>query len=200
MRTRHTAPLILSCPTCEAVFDTARKLAGHRAGKHRAHVGVKASSISTQSLSDLQGGYIAGFLDGEGGIQITRSARRNREYQIALPPSVYFTNTNEDSIRTLRTWLGGESITKRKEIEGHKDTFVLTISGVKSILTLLGAIRSSLIIKAERADVIIDYCESRMSHYRGKGRRFTDSELRLYTTLKWLNQRGGANQRQRTDR
>lgn len=166
-------------------------MAGHRAGKHREHVGVKVCSIHVENLSDWQKGYIAAFLDGEGGIQITVSHRTDREYSTALHPDVYFTNTNEEVIRAIRHWLGGGSITKRRERNGRKDTFVLTISGVKSILQLLEAIRSMLVVKAERADLMMDFCRSRISHNRGKGRRFTENELRLYTAVKRQNRRGG---------
>ena len=96
-----------SCPICGASFATKRHLAGHRAGKHREHAGVKACSISVYGLTDAQKGYIAAFLDGEGGIQITKSLRRDREYKLALHPDVYFTNTNQEVILTIRRWLGG---------------------------------------------------------------------------------------------
>jgi hypothetical protein len=150
-------------------------------------------------LTDAQKGYIAAFLDGEGGIQITRSSRSDREYTTALHPDLYFTNTNEEVIRTIGRWLGGGSITRRRERGGHKDTYVLTISGVKSILQLLETIRPYLIVKANRADLMMDFCRSRISHNRGKGRTFTENELRLYRAIKKLNKRG-AKRRQHTGR
>lgn len=84
-----------ACVICGKSFASGRQLAGHRAGKHREHVGVKVCSIHVENLSDWQKGYIAAFLDGEGGIQITVSHRTDREYSTALHPDVYFTNTNE---------------------------------------------------------------------------------------------------------
>ena len=191
----------VSCSICGVAFVSNRQLAGHRAGKHRAHVGVKASTVNTASLSEAQRGYIAAFLDGEGGIQITRSERKDREYTLALHPGVYFTNTNEEAVRTIRNWLGGGSITRRREQGNHRDTYVLTVSGVRSILSLLTAIRPLLIIKRRRANLLMEFCRSRISHHRGKGRKFTENELRLYTAIRQLNQRGGgAKKRQRTDR
>ncbi len=183
------------------MFTSNRRLAGHRAGKHREHVGVKACAIYVKYLTSAQKGYIATFLDGEGGIQITRSYRKDREYTTALHPDVYFTNTNEEVIRTIRKWLGGGSITRRRERGDHKDTYVLTISGVKSILELLETIRPFLIVKAKRADLMMEFCRSRISHNRGKKRIFTENELRLYSAIKKLNRKGGgAKKRQHTDR
>jgi hypothetical protein len=162
---------------------------------------VKVCSLKVDELTEAQIGYIAAFLDGEGGIQITRSLRKDREYRLALHPDVYFTNTNLEVMLTLRKWLGGGSLTRRREKDNHSDTYVLTISGVKSILSLLRVIRPMLIVKAERADLMMEFCESRLSHNRGKGRRFTRNELRLYTAIKRLNRRrGGAKKRQPTGR
>jgi len=162
---------------------------------------VKATSISTDRLTEAQKGYIAAFLDGEGGIQITRSFRKDREYALALHPTVYFTNTNRAVIVMIRRWLGGGSITRRKEREGHNDTYVLSVSGVKSILQLLETIRPMLVVKARRADLMMEFCASRISHNRGKGRRFTRYELRLYTAIRRLNRKGGGvKKRQHTDR
>jgi len=189
------------CQICGKAFVSKRQLAGHRAGKHRQHVGVKVTTITVRYLTDAQKGYIAAFLDGEGGIQITRSYRRDREYSTALHPDVYFTNTNEEVIRTIKKWLSGGSITRRPGHGEHKDTYVLTISGVKSILTLLDAIRPNLIVKGKRADLMTEFCRSRLSHNRGKGRTFNENELRLYRAIKKLNRRGGgAKKRQHTDR
>jgi LAGLIDADG-like domain len=189
------------CLICGKAFKSNRQLAGHRAGKHREHVGVKSATINVTYLTSAQKGYIAAFLDGEGGIQITRSYRKDREYKTALHPDVYFTNTNEEVIRTIRKWLGGGSITRRRERENHKDTYVLTISGVKSILQLLEAVRPHMIVKGRRADLMMEFCKSRISHNRGKGRRYTENELRLYRAIKKLNKRGGgAKKRQPTDR
>ena len=70
---------------------------------------------------------------------------------------------------------------------------------LESVLRLLGAIRPMLIIEVNRADVMMEFCMSRLSHHRRKGRRFTHSELRLYSALKRLNQIGGVKKRQHTE-
>lgn len=101
----------------------------------------------------------------------------------------------------IRSWLGGGSIVRRLGRGNHQDTSVLTISGVKSILQLLEGIRPMLIIKARRADLMMEFSRSRISHNRGKSRRFTRTELRLYTAISWLNlEGGGAKIRQRMGR
>jgi hypothetical protein len=188
------------CPECGIPFDSRRRLAGHLAGKHRTHLGLKRTKLTLERLTESQRGYLAAFLDGEGGIQITESQRKDRDYTLALHPAVYFTNTNSRAILEMRSWLGGGSVTTRPGGANHSDMHILSICGVDSIRILLSSLRSLLIIKQQQADLMIAYCESRMSRYAGKQRYYTPLELRLYTAIKKLNRkRGGAKKRQPTD-
>jgi hypothetical protein len=183
--------LDFSCKFCGQIFQSRRQVAGHEAGKHIKGPRLQNSTIRLDHLSEAQVGYLAAFLDGEGGIQITRTARKDREYTIALHPCVYFTNTNREVIETIRNWLGaGCIVTAKNKHANHKPSIILHVTGTKNIIELLTRLRPYLIIKAKQADTLISFCNSRASHYRGKERRYTDEELSLYTTLKRLNERG----------
>jgi len=152
---------------------------------------LHTSTIRLDGLSDVQVGYLAAFLDGEGGIQVTRTTRKDREYTIALHPCVYFTNTNQEVIHTIRNWLStGCIVTAKQKLEHHKPSFILHVTGTKNIIELLARLKPFMIIKRNQADTLISFCESRASHNRGKERRYTEEELSLYTTLKRLNERG----------
>jgi hypothetical protein len=191
-----TAPL--ACRRCGKAFESRRRLYGHITGKHLRRPGLKNSHIQTENLVECQKGYIAAFLDGEGGIQITRSTRPNRVYSLALHPMVYFTNTNRAVIRRMKTWLSCGCVTrKRSALPTHRDTYALNITGTRNVLELLKTLMPYLIVKRRQARVLIAYCESRLGHYLGKDRRFNDEELRLYSELKRLNQKGGKNRRPR---
>jgi len=190
-----------ACQICGIGFSSIRQLSGHRTGKHIRKLGLANAHISTEHLTDFQKGYLAAFLDGEGGIQLTRNFRRNREYKLALHPCVYFTNTNEVVIRQMRQWLGCGCVTrKRSENPRHKDTFALSITGTRNVLALLDVVRPYLIVKQRQADLLIEYCKSRLRHYRSGDRRFNKRELEIYTKLRRLNMKGGKIRRQRTDR
>jgi len=152
---------------------------------------MKNVTIRVDGLGDAQRGYLAGFLDGEGGIQITMSERPDREYKIALHPAVYLCNTHRGSIKEIRRWLDAGSITRRKGAGNHRDTYVLSITGVRNIRTLLTFLLPNMIIKVRQAVAMLRYCNRRLSHHRGNERRYTEEELRLYTTLKRLNKKGG---------
>ena len=189
------------CGRCGASFRSRRMLSGHMSGKHLRKLGLANMHINTEHLDEGQKGYIAAFLDGEGGIQITRSFRRGREYTLSLHPCVYFTNTDEMVIRRLKEWLGCGCVTRRRSSRpSHRDTFALSITGTRNVLALLTTVKPYLIVKRRQADLLIGYCESRLQHYRSGDRRFTREEVLLYTKLHHLNMKGGKNRRQRTDR
>ncbi len=177
------------CKFCGAVFEGKRQVIGHQVGKHVKGPRLGNAKINVDGLTDFQIGYIAAFLDGEGGIQITRTMRKDRAYKLALHPCVYFTNTNREAIETLRTWLSAGCIVKGTK-EGYKPAYALHVTGIRNIVSLLTVIRPYLIIKAARADTMLQFCKSRLAHYAGKDRQYTEEELSLYTALKALNERG----------
>ena len=167
-------------------------------GKHLKKLGLKNAHIVVDKLSDVQKGYLSAFLDGEGGIQVTRSTRKGREYTIALHPTVYFTNTNLEAIQSLRDWLSCGTIVRRVDKIHEKDSYILHVTGTRNILALLKVVRPYLIIKKRQADLLIEYCESRLGHYRGGDRRYNTRELEIYTELKRINMKGGKKKRQPT--
>lgn len=198
---RVAVPAPFACNICGRMFESRRQLSGHRTGKHSRKLGLANAHIHVENLSESQKGYLAAFLDGEGGIQLTRTFRHGREYKLALHPCVYFTNTDGNVVMRLRSWLGCGCVTRRRTKNPvHKDTFALSITGTRNVLALLTTLRPYLIVKRRRADLLVEYCESRLSHYRSGDRRFNRKELRLYTKLRRLNMKGGKNPRQPTDR
>src|SRR5271169_2968506 len=123
----------LTCDECGASFAKPRQLSGHVIGKHVRRLGLKNASIRVESLSAFQIGYISAFLDGEGGIQITRTQRKDREYTVALHPTVYFTNTCRASIDAIRAWISVGTMVTTRTREGRKDMYVLRVTGVRNI-------------------------------------------------------------------
>lgn len=157
-----------ACRFCGVVFQSKRQQSGHEAGKHIKGPRLKNSNIRLEGLSETQVGYLAAFLDGEGGIQITRTTRKDREYTIALHLCVYFTYTNRAAIDAMKSWLSAGCVVTARAAEGHKPAFILHITGIKNIIQLLARLRPFLIIKAKQADTMTRYCESRASHNKGK--------------------------------
>ena len=178
------------CVYCGKSFLHGRQVLGHVVGKHIGKTRLKDATIQTSHLTPLQVGYLSAFLDGEGGIQINRTKRKRRAYSISLHPMVYFTNTDRVAIETLRAWLRAGTVVVSRQRPGCKTMHILHITGIRNIVRLLFALESSLIIKKDRARVMLEFCLSRLGPRGDGGRRFSPRELRLYRSLKSLNKRG----------
>ncbi len=161
------------------------------AGKHSNKPRHLRPSINVENLQPSQLGYIAGFLDGEGGIQITKTARKQRSYPIALHPCVYFTNTNRTVIESMKEWLNSGSMVVSHSKKGYRDTYILHVTGMQNIVLLLSRLLPFLIIKPKQARLLIEYCQSRMLHHHGTDRHYSQAELELYSALIQANKKGG---------
>jgi len=187
------------CIYCGKSFPKGRQVLGHVVGKHTGKPRLRETTIRVSHLSKAQRGYIAAFLDGEGGIQITRSLRKGRFYRLSLHPVVYFTNTNLQVIQTIRNWLKAGSIVVSRQRKGYRDLHVLHITGIRNISRLLKSLSPFLIVKKERSNLMLAFCASRLSPRGPEGRRYSEEELRLYRALRKANSRKrGIKSRQRT--
>jgi hypothetical protein len=178
------------CIYCGKPFSTGRQVLGHAVGKHTGKPRLRASTIKVDHLLEWQLGYLAAFIDGEGGIQITRSKRKSRRYRLTLHPVVYFTNTNLEVITTIRNWLcAGAIVVSRSKKRNYRDTHVLHITGIRNIMRLLKAVSPYLIVKRERAALMMQFCESRLGERGPEGRRFNQKELKLNRQIRSANLR-----------
>ena len=154
------------------------------------HVGksrLRETTISVTQLTPGQKGYLAAFLDGEGGIQITKSLRKNRRRRLSLHPVVYFTNTNYEAIRSIRDWLRAGVVIVQRDKRGYRPTYALHITGIRNITQLLVALQPLLIIKRRQAELMLEFCKSRAGPRGEEGRGFNPREVSLYRSLRRLN-------------
>lgn len=187
------------CIYCGKSFLKGRQVLGHVVGKHTGKPRLRETTIRVSHLDKAQRGYIAAFLDGEGGIQITRTLRKGRVYRLSLHPVVYFTNTNLQVIQTIRNWLKAGSTVVSRQREGYRDLHVLHITGIRNISRLLNSLSPFLIVKKEQSNLMLAFCASRLSPKGPEGRRYNKEELRLYRALRKANLRKrGIKSRQRT--
>ena len=185
----HRSRMKFFCFYCGKQFPRGKQVLGHVVGKHIANPRLRNTTISVDHLTDLQKGYLAGFLDGEGGIQITRSSRKGRRYRTSLHPVVYFTNTNHDAIQAIRDWLRAGCIITARQRQGLRDLYVLHITGIRNIKRVLSVLLPILIIKKKQAFLLLRFCKSRLSLGKHEGRRFNETELTLYSALRRENLR-----------
>ena len=175
------------CMYCGKEFNTGREVLGHAVGKHIDSPRLRQSTIIVDKLSLQQRGYLAAFLDGEGGIQITKSFRRGRRRRLSLHTLIYFTNSTLQVIQTIKTWLSAGVIIVARQREGYRRQYVFHITGVRNIRRLLRSILPFLIVKRKQAELMLEFCRSRERPKIGQGTEFTQHEIRLYRSLESLN-------------
>ncbi len=110
-------------------------------------------STSTEELfmNNTEKAYVAGIIDGEGTITLTR--RRKNETPC---PHISVANTNLEMLEWLRSKLGGIICSKKKYQPHHKQSYTWTIKLAGKCLQLLSDIRPYLIIKRQHADLLIN--------------------------------------------
>ena len=116
-------------------------------------------------LTKEQIGYIAGIVDGEGTITLTRRRskilkRKNRKPQynlICYAPAIYVGNTNLDLILWLKSKLGCGSIyIWDKGTDKHKPVYRITFSA-NMVRKILPIIIDSLIVKKSQAVILKEF-------------------------------------------
>lgn len=155
--------------------------------------------------------WAAGFFDGEGAIQIARSMGVRRQ---AAPkkrlwnPQIYLylraNQVDERPLRRLYEMFGGSLIQRPSRGPTSQPQWVWTVSG-RYAHAALKAIRPWLVVKAERADLAIDFHEmcygnmgwnTRSLRPNGSPGRLKLEEVELrgafYDSMKSLNLRGKA--------
>ena len=61
------------------------------------------------------------------------------------------------------------------------------ITGIRNILRLLTAVSPYLIVKRDRAALMLQFCKSRLGERGPEGRRFNKFELKLYREIRRAN-------------
>lgn len=110
-------------------------------------------------LEESEKGYIAGFLDGEGAISLSKQENGNSVY---YRPQIAFYNTDGEVIKWIGSKLDGVeySIDTRDDSRHNKDCFVLSVRKQKDIYDLVKNLKPYLITKKEQAELMEDFLGS----------------------------------------
>ncbi len=116
--------------------------------------------------------WAAGFVDGEGCITIsTRVRSRNRrDYGLSL----YVGQVDPKPLLMLREMFGGSVVRKSRQKFERRQMWMWRLTGRSAYAALL-VIRPYLVVKADQADIAVEFQE-RMSSYVRVGRRVDDAE------------------------
>jgi hypothetical protein len=129
--------------------------------------------------------YIAGFLDGEGTFTICWNKRARSP---SFRPLISVSHTNEEVIQLLKKTLQ-VTYTPKMGKKGHRPYYLLRVTTKNEIITILEALKSSLIVKKEHAQIILDFMALK------EKREFTRKEIafkkaELYLRIRQLNPKG----------
>jgi len=138
----------------------------------------------TLGMSDIKLAWLAGFIDGDGSIQLVRS-------QNVLKPKVTIINTNDtllnECIRILKLLNGREPYiyTQKSTSVKHKIRKQIIITKQSEIVHLLVSIYPHLVGKKEQAKLLMRFCTKIRNGYDEEDETITKD-------IQELNQRGDA--------
>lgn len=131
--------------------------------------------------TEAQLGYIAGILDGEGSISISRS-KCNTKNKLYHCPQVRIFNTDKRILEAVQKVIGGNIPIHGDTYKGRKICYRLEYNAKPKIKEVLTMLLPYLVGKKERASVMIAFCEDNSPNV----------EKGLYwQRLKILNKKGG---------
>lgn len=124
--------------------------------------------------------WMAGFIDGEGCLTISKQIRKDRPSP-AWRPLITIANTNKDSLELFQKTYGGTlrfNKEKRRSPTGVKWSDSWTWYCPQSAITkLLGDIKPYLIVKKLQADILIEFCKHLKTRNRQKGGRYKNGKF-----------------------
>lgn len=134
--------------------------------------------------------WIACVLDTEGCLTIHRAKKKikNKQY-IFYEPTVVLTMTSKKFVIVFKERVGTKhKIGKvKKEKPHHKQRWRIVITGLLEIYQLLCDCLNFFIEKKRQAKLLIEFCNSRLSH---RYKPYTKKELNIYNKIRRLNKRG----------
>lgn len=134
--------------------------------------------------------YLAGLVDGEGSICISKYFDK-KSGKLRIQP--HFEITTSDSIITpfLKENFNGCIIVRKRKIynENWHDANMWMITGNDNIINILEQMLPYLQLKKEQAELMIEFCKSRNISFRKRReeRYFTTREIEIYEKLKELH-------------
>lgn len=123
-------------------------------------------TFSPITLSDLERGYLAGMVDGEGTISITKAPSPSKTYSY-YAPILFITNTNPALMARLRGMIQvGRFHVQKREQPNHKPKLVYSIAAVKAVKMILEQIVGVLTIKRRNAELVLEFIEAKEKDQR----------------------------------
>jgi len=146
--------------------------------------------------------YIAGFIDGEGSIGLTKMHQKyeGKEYdKIVYYPRLTISNTNKVALEWIQRVLGGGHIhvsRQKGKIMGKwpkkGDVFYFAMYKRDMLITVLTKIIPFLHVKKKHAELLLEWCLSRSMRGAKPHKKlpYSNREMEVYERLYQLNKNG----------
>lgn len=145
-----------------------------------------------KNLSDLEKSYIAGFIDGEGCLTISRHPSKDgTKNPYKYSPWISVTNTNLEVMVWLKdiTGLGHISLKSFRNIR-HKDAYHWAIWSNQAF-QLLEVLQPFLKVKAPQCKLLLEFYKRKRNPGKvGLTKEEWDFQTDVYQNIKILNKRG----------
>lgn len=138
-------------------------------------------------MTDIQVGYLAGLMDGEGSISIIRPNRYDRE-TFRLQPQAMISGTDPMLAEYLQTTLDAKVLTRIRPMKNSRPTWQVGWYGFRCY-PIVKLVEPHLLIKRDQAQIVIEFLESRINHDT-YNQGYTEHEMALYERIRGLNRHG----------
>ena len=132
--------------------------------------------------------YIAGFIDGEGYISLVKHKDTRVKKGYTLFPIFRITNSDKEALEKINQFIKGNL--KSNGIDknsNHKQVYRIEVIRLERIRDILKQIKPYLIIKSRQADLMIDFCNSRL---KSKVKNYSDNDFQTAVSFSELNKKG----------
>jgi AcrR family transcriptional regulator len=137
---------------------------------------LRRQGNNVKKLDDVGAAYIAGILDGEGCLTLSKQSEDNGEN---ITPVVKVNMAAEEVIEKLCDFTG---LSKKKEIktpEDRKRQWVFRLYAQKEIIQLLEQVKEYMIEKEKEAEILLEFCRKRKIN-----NSYTEREYELLEEIK----------------
>lgn len=146
-------------------------------------------------LNDLEIGYIAGILDGEGSISLKRQAGRR-----SLAPFIQITNSSKVLMDWIKERVGGyiypHSCMYRDGSTNRRDAWVWQLRKKEDVAQFLNQIKPCLVIKQRHAELLLEFIKVHWSEganpkdWTKYPEDIMKKEIEIFSEMWGLNSRG----------
>lgn len=147
---------------------------------------AQAEMLKVEAIRELkieEKAYLAGIIDGEGCITISKAT--SGKY-VSFRPLVEITNTNFEALKQIGQILGVKcTFFELKGKNGRKDYHRVVLYKTKQILSLLSQIIPYLLIKKRQAELVANFCIRRLDL-----QKFSSTDEDIIGEIRKLNKKG----------